>query len=289
MNEVFAHELCSYPPILFEIIDVLLTSNKSQLADAIWNQVTDVASPPENVHHVLDGGALLHRISWPRGESYDVICSRYVTYVINKYGSATVVFDGYGNGPSTKDMTHSKRVRSGIGAEVHFTGDMVCAMKKDSFLSNKNNKQRFIALLAVHLERRGKDILHAKADADVLLVQTTVETAERRNTVSVGEDTDLLWEAGSKLWELNLTSTFGQNQSQIHKDNRDVGTLRSFKVLLANASLKTSCSQMPYWDAIQLLECLALANLWPQRNLSQANFSESKLKYSQIQKPQEVK
>ncbi|KAL9983208.1 hypothetical protein ACROYT_G005347 [Oculina patagonica] len=107
--------------------------NKSQLADAMWNQVPDVLSLPEDLCYLLDGGALLHRIPWPRGETYDTICSRYLTYVINKYRSGTVVFDGYESGPSTKDRTHN-----------------------------------------------------------VLIVQTTIATAERRNTALVGDDTDLL-------------------------------------------------------------------------------------------------
>ena len=34
------------------------------------------------------------------------ICSLHVQYVANRYGKATVVFDGYQNGPSTKDVTH---------------------------------------------------------------------------------------------------------------------------------------------------------------------------------------
>ena len=65
-------------------------------------------------------------------------------------------------------------------------------MKKDCSLSNKSNKQRFITLLALHLKRRGIGVLHAGADADVLVVQTAVASAERHNTVLVGDDTDLL-------------------------------------------------------------------------------------------------
>ena len=52
-----------------------------------------------NVHFVLDGGAVLHRVPWPRGITYDAICSLYVQYVAKRCGKATVVFDGYPNGP----------------------------------------------------------------------------------------------------------------------------------------------------------------------------------------------
>ena len=79
-------------------------------------------SSATTVQYVLDGGALLHRIQWPSGENFDAIYSRYVQYVTDKYRSPLIVFDGYQNGPSTKDITHCRRAKSGIAAEVHFTG-----------------------------------------------------------------------------------------------------------------------------------------------------------------------
>jgi len=152
---------------------------------------------------VLDGGALLHRIPWGRGETYDLICGRYVKYVTDKYGCATLVFDGYESGPSTKDMTHGKRIRSGIGA-----GDMVRIMKKDCFLPNKSNKQRFINLLALHLKRRGINVLHAGADVDVLVVQTAVASAERHNTVLDRPPCSSLFKtSGHKIGHLLSTRT----------------------------------------------------------------------------------
>lgn len=67
----------------------------------MWNQVTDVSRPPKDVYYVLDGGTLLHRIPWHCGETNDVICGRYVKYVTDEYGSATVVFDGYVSFPTS--------------------------------------------------------------------------------------------------------------------------------------------------------------------------------------------
>ena len=54
------------------------------------------------------------------------------------------------------------------------------------------HEQRFIILLALYLKRHGIDVLHAGADADVLVVQTAVASAEGHNTVLVGDGTDLL-------------------------------------------------------------------------------------------------
>ena len=194
--EVFKHELCSYPPSLFETTNVLLAPNKSTLADAMWKQLpsdsSDLSSVPKDVQYVLDGGALLHRISWKVGETYDEICCHYIHYVTSKYKQAIIVFDGYESGPSTKDVMHERRSKSNISVAVHFTSDMTCSMKKDEFLSNKVNKQRFINLLSEMLEKHGHQTLHARADADVLMVETAIASAAKRDTVLVGDDTDLL-------------------------------------------------------------------------------------------------
>ena len=70
-------------------------------------------------------------------------------HVTQRYGQVTVVFDGYEEGPSTKDCAHQRR--SGVsGPSVKFDGDMVLKLKKDVFLRNSADKQRLIKL---HLGR----------------------------------------------------------------------------------------------------------------------------------------
>ena len=68
-----------------------------------------------DVHCIVDGGGLLQRLPWRRGDLFENICQMYVDYVMRKYSRATVVFDGYVDGPSIKDVTHNRRtgVRSG--------------------------------------------------------------------------------------------------------------------------------------------------------------------------------
>ena len=79
-----------------------------------------------------------------------------------------------------------------MAAEVRFTGEIICSMKKDMFLSNKTNKQRFITLLSSHFQQNNIVVRNAEADADVLEIQTAIESAASNNTVLVGDDTDLL-------------------------------------------------------------------------------------------------
>ena len=91
---------------------------------------------------------------------------------LDKYGFPTVVFDGYESGPSTKTRRTVKGFRPGVGAEVHFTGDMLCT------------KHRFITLLTLHLKRYGINVLHAEADVDVLVVQPAVPLSELQSLVA---------------------------------------------------------------------------------------------------------
>ena len=88
------YELCSHPPTLFESSYLPLQANKAILTDVLWKSIEQQQrQPSSDVQHVLDGGALLHSLPWPRGSTYDSMCVRYVP---QKYGTATVkVFDGY--------------------------------------------------------------------------------------------------------------------------------------------------------------------------------------------------
>ena len=65
-------------------------------------------------------------------------------------------------------------------------------LKKDLFLNNTMNKQKFINVLHEAFERTDYTILHATGDADLLIVKTAVESAKTADTILVGDDTDLL-------------------------------------------------------------------------------------------------
>ena len=69
LEELFQYELCKYPTALFDSLFMLRQPQKPALADALWTKLTAEAEtqPKGNVQHVLDGGALLHRVPWPRG------------------------------------------------------------------------------------------------------------------------------------------------------------------------------------------------------------------------------
>ena len=127
---------------------------KSVLADAIWSKLLESSNidiPTGEVQYLLDGGALLYCLPWPHGSpTYREVCPSYCSYETSMYGQPYVVFVGYGE-PSTKYMTHQRRTGGKMGAEVSFTEEMKMAQKKNEFLSNVSNKQKFINLLAEYL------------------------------------------------------------------------------------------------------------------------------------------
>ena len=69
---------------------------------------------------------------------------------------------------------------------------MVDKVKKEEFLANKVNKQKFILHLGERLQQLGCTVNHAEGDADLLIAQTAIQSARSLSTVLVGDDTDLL-------------------------------------------------------------------------------------------------
>ena len=194
VEDLFSYELCEHPSSLFDTSGLLREANKPSLAKAIWehgicgvDQVTQ-----DNVQYILDGGSLIHRISWVYGAKFDSICENYMNLVVRNYGQPHIVFDGYNNGPTTKDTTHLRRTKGVVGTRVIFDGRTTFKSKKELFLSNQENKHDFINLLGSHLKDKGCTVTHAPDDADVLIALTAVNEARSATTIVIGEDTDVL-------------------------------------------------------------------------------------------------
>ena len=63
-----------------------------------------------NSHFVIDGGALLHRVHWQKGDKFISIADTYIKYMKKHYGnSAEVIFDGYEDEKSIKSQEHKRR------------------------------------------------------------------------------------------------------------------------------------------------------------------------------------
>ena len=81
--------------------------------------------------------------------------------------------DCYDN-TNTQDMTHQRRSKGNAGTTVTFTADMPVTMKKEQFLANMHNKQRFSFMLSEELKKNNCEEHHASGDADLLIVTKAV-------------------------------------------------------------------------------------------------------------------
>ena len=186
VTSLFQYELCTYPAALFQSSFLPLQPNKVVLADYLCKSMKEEQrNPSGDVQYVLDGGALLHLVPWPRGSTYESVSHLYVMYVTQKYGGAAIVFDGYNDDPTTKDATHLRRTGDCVGVTAHSASGVMIKSKKDEFLNNKANKQRFIHYLSDNLERAGCSVDHAKDDDDLLIVLTAVASARHKETLLI--------------------------------------------------------------------------------------------------------
>ena len=76
---------------------------------------------------------------------------------------------------SAKDLTHNRCSKDKLGPLVTFTSEMCLTSTKELFLSNKQNKQKFIAMLGAELAQYNCQIYHDSADADFLISRKTIE------------------------------------------------------------------------------------------------------------------
>ena len=73
-QQLFEYEMCGFPASLFDVSLLPLKANKPVLADAIWSTTKESQTandPGRSAYFVIDGGALLHRVVWPRGLTYN--------------------------------------------------------------------------------------------------------------------------------------------------------------------------------------------------------------------------
>lgn len=242
MEAMFQHELCSYPTALFDSSFMLLQPQNPVVTDAIWTKL-----PGQPVKSNMFGWWCAPS-SDPMASRIPYICDLYCNYVTQKYGAAIVVFDGY-NSSSTKNMTLQRREGWKTGTTVTFSDDMKVTMKKDQF------KQHFINMLSCYLQKRNCQTRHSQADADLLIVQTSVESARRINTVLVGDDTDIFILLGYHT-ELDAFELFFQPEPKANSIKRQVWNMKVLKEKLG----QEVCSNILFVYAI--LECDTTSRLY---------------------------
>lgn len=192
LEDNFKYELSILPPSLFDTETQLLRKcDKSSLAKTLDNIApsSNYIFPAET-SYVLDGGALLHKLPWPKIGKFSDVLELYSRHVAKEYKVVTIVFDGYAN-CSTKDVEHQIRTKQS-SVTVKFTESSPLLISKGPFLSNNENKQCFITMLGKHLEVNGHTVVHATGDADTLIVKSALTLAEEKHVTVVADDTDVL-------------------------------------------------------------------------------------------------
>ena len=177
----------------------------------------------------------------------------YCNYVTRKYEQACIVFDGYQK-VNTKYMTHMRRSKGKQGAEVRFRDEMKCSQNKDDFLSNPNNKQRFISLLGEYPENR-RCVVHVQGDADLLIATTAIRYAD---TKAVGDDTDLIVLMCYYV-DLHSHNLFLHTQSKSSTHKSRFGNTKK--------CVKACCSSMQSVDVMLHQDYLVLGKAQHNRNV----------------------
>ena len=97
--------------------------------------------------------SLMHKFKWKKKYTYCKISRAHADLTTRHFGTATVVFDGYGAGPSIKDNTQQRREQAKSYATVNFTGETEFDGKIDEFLSVGRNRQQLITLIGEQLKK----------------------------------------------------------------------------------------------------------------------------------------
>ena len=193
LEECLRYELSSKPMSLFDDDGFMRSNDKSDLATHLIKESNCVNKSFNilNKNIVLDGGMLLHKIKWEKNATVTSIIKSYINYVSDHYGQAThIVFDGYLQ-HSTKDHCHKRR-QPITGLQVDFNLQTQVLSSKELFLSNVNNKQKFVNLLSSSLRSAGHNVTNCDEDADLQIVYTALDKVANSNTVVVADDTDIL-------------------------------------------------------------------------------------------------
>ena len=72
LDEIFKHELTALPSSMFDDSGLMRGSSKHLLAKHLWDASEGCKQQmlrTEDAHYILDGGSLIHQLSWLRGTS----------------------------------------------------------------------------------------------------------------------------------------------------------------------------------------------------------------------------
>ena len=189
IEKYFEYEMTTLPIALFKD-GMMRKPDKPALRKHLVDEIVPDSRGDGRV--VLDGGALIHRVRWVKGETYDQTCNRYAKHVFDNYSNCTIVFDGY-TVPSPKDHEHFRR--EGLGktsSNITVTPTNKAHKSQEDFLNNTHNKQQFVHILSERLRELGHRVINCDDDADTIIAATAIEYASSSDVTVVADDTDVI-------------------------------------------------------------------------------------------------
>ena len=173
IRESLGYELTIQPASLFD--------NEQFMRKARENLKNRVTSRDMDKNHnsgvVVDGGWLIHQITWQAGKLFSEIAQAYIDFLkrLASGRKCIIIFDGYNNSP--KDHEHKRRTKNCNGAiQIILDPRETCTVSKDKFLSCSANKEQFITLISnlANGERVRMETFIAHNDCDTLMVKKAI-------------------------------------------------------------------------------------------------------------------
>ncbi len=230
-QDIFSYELSTVAHSIFHDGGTMRKSQKSKLANRMIKMDDDIRvngiqlEPGDRSAVVIDGCALLHKITWPKVGTFEWLVKLFTMHVFQLKGVAEhvcAVFDSY-HTLTTKVPEQKRRRTAIVHPDVRVDMQNQLPANKAAFLSNNSNKQNLIEYLSSHLASNGIAVDHAgeEGDADVIIVKNTLRIAATVNvTTVIADDTDIF---------VLLIHHFPQDTTIFMKRRNDIVSIRSAK------------------------------------------------------------
>ena len=189
LRDALSYELTVVPLALFSNKGMMRKSGKAALGKSL-KDLTYPVPRQATATKVIDGGWLLHQLTWNEKDTWDQIIGNYVKFALNwsrnkdprtqrplndvKPEEVTVIFDGINK--STKDHEHHRRCKH-LSGNITINNELPHIIPRTKFLDNAHNKNQLIAAVVDRMKEKGINAYQCRDDADTDVVKAVLEDA----------------------------------------------------------------------------------------------------------------